>query len=442
MPDTETFPLEWLRHTSPYINTHRGRTFVVWFDGETVQASGFANLVNDLTLLSHLGVRLVLVHGMRPQIDHELTAAGLDLQFEKRVRVTTSEALPGVHSALGKVKSAIESAFSTGLPNTPMSGAQVTLCSGNLVIARPYGVRNGIDFGHTGEVRRIRTGTIAQLLDMGTIVLLSPIGYSPTGEMFNLHAEEIASQAAIELQADKLIYLHSQAPQSSDRLREITAAKFFSDAIQIPRNLTPVRHLIELCANACTRGVKRAHIVSSQTDGALLKEMFTRDGDGLMIHSGTYDTLRQAKSADVPGIYNLIGPLIRDGILVDRNEQDLERCIEDYFVAERDGTIIACASLTLYGDQAELGCLAVHPDFRASGKAAEILQLLIGKAETANCRELFALTTRSGDWFRQQGFEPSSHTRLPPERNQREALTRGSKVLRLTLRARPDQNNR
>jgi amino-acid N-acetyltransferase len=433
MPDKDPFPLDWLRHTSPYINTHRGRTFVVWFDGETVQSASFANLVNDLTLLSHLGIKLVLVHGMRPQIDRELAATGLTSEFENRVRITASDALPGLHGALGKVRCAIESAFSTGLPNTPMSGAQVTLCSGNLVIAKPYGVRNGIDFGHTGEVRRIRTRTIRQLLDMGTIVLLSPVGYSPTGEMFNLHAEEIASQAAIELQADKLIYLHSDSQAFDTQLGEIAAASYLRGDSEIPSSLADLQHFITLCADACDRGVARAHLVSSRIDGALLKELFTRDGGGLMVHSGTYDSLRRATSADVSGIYDLIEPLVREGILVERSEQDLERSIAEYYVAERDGTVIACASLTVYQTQAELGCLAVHPDFRASGKAGDILRLLIERARDANCTELFALTTRSPDWFRQHGFTLSTHTDLPPARNRQDAISRGSKVLRLRL---------
>lgn len=395
-----------------------------------MQSSGFANLVSDLTLLSHLGVRLVLVHGMRPQIDTQLQQAAIKPRFQQRVRITDSATLPALRNALGQVRTDIESAFSVGLPNTPMSGAQVTLCSGNLVIAKPYGVRNGVDFGHTGEVRRIRSGTIVQMLDLGTIVLLSPIGYSPTGEMFNLHAEEVASHTAVALKADKLIYLHDRAPTGAGEslTRELSATTALTDPpAGVPKALS---HFIRLCASACRRGVKRAHLVNSTTDGALLRELFTRDGSGLMIDSGTYDSFRQATNRDVAGIYQLIKPLIEEGILVDRSEQDLERSITDFFVAERDGSIIACASLTHYGDQIELGCLAVHPDFRATGKAAEMLEWLISTINSSHTRYLFALTTRSADWFREHGFEPAARTDLPAERNQRDAISRGSKVFR------------
>ena len=446
------FPIEWLRHTSPYINTHRGSTFVVWVSGTHVKEETFANLVHDLTLLCHLGVRLVLVHGMRPQIDAELTVRGFKPQFGRllrahksstayRVRITDCQAMPAVLAALASVRSKIESVFSTGLPNTPMSGAQVTLCSGNFVVAKPFGVRDGIDYCHTGEVRRIRSRQINHILDKEMVVLLSPVGYSPTGEQFNLHSEDVATRAAIDLQADKLIFLHEDAPEADGRpdasqgnthLREISAtAQNASHAL--PAAMAPLQGIIDNSIHACRHGVQRCQIVST-SDGALLKELFTRDGSGLLIDSGNYDTIRQASTRDVSGIMALVKPLADESILMHRSEQELERHINDFYVAERDGSVIACASLTLYEDQAELGCLAVHTDFRASGKAGEILQHLVKIARKKQCHSLFALTTRSGDWFREQGFVPDSLENLPTERQQlHNAAARGSKLFTRTL---------
>lgn len=436
------FPIEWLRHTSPYINTHRGRTFVVWVSGAHVDDVAFANLVHDLTLLCHLGVRLVLVHGMRPQIDAALQARGLQPHFGNppqlnhaasgyRVRITDDKAMLAVQSALASIRSNIESAFSTGLPNTPMSGAQVTLCSGNFVMAKPFGIRQGIDYCHTGEIRRLRNQQIKHILDKDMVVLLSPVGYSPTGEQFNLHSEDVATRAAVDLQADKLIFLHHKAPDADHNqngLREISAKDqnaggMFTEAME------PLRGVLDNSFYACRHGVQRCHIVST-SDGALLKELFTRDGSGLLIDSGSYDTIRQASTRDVSGIMALVKPLIDESILLHRSEQELERHINDFYVAERDGSVIACASLTHYGDKAELGCLAVHPDFRASGKAAEIVEHLAKIAQQDQCVLLFALTTRSGDWFRQQGFEPDTLDNLPTERQQlHDAAARGSKML-------------
>lgn len=445
------FPIEWLRHTSPYINKHRGSTFVVWVSGTLISEDAFANLVHDLTLLCHLGVRLVLVHGMRPQIDAELLARGMQPRFGKppqtnssaskyRVRITDSNAMPAVQSALASVRSNIESVFSTGLPNTPMSGAQVTLCSGNFVIAKPFGVRDGIDYYHTGEIRRIRSPQIKHILDNDMVVLLSPVGYSPTGEQFNLHSEDVATRAAIDLQADKLIFLHDDAHEAgtSDKsnhgnaalsaaLREISATTV-NAGNNLPTAMQPLQGVIDNSIYACRHGVPRCHIVST-SDGALMKELFTRDGSGLMIDSGSYDTIRQAVTRDVSGIMALVKPLVDENILVHRSEQELERHINNFYVAERDGSVIACASLTLYGEQAELGCLAVHPDFRASGKAAEIVQHLAKIAVEKRCHSLFALTTRSGDWFREQGFAPDTLENMPTDRQQlHDAAARGSKV--------------
>lgn len=434
----DSFPLEWLRHTSPYINTHRQKTFVVWLSDELLERDSFKNLVHDLTLLSHLGVRLVLVHGMRKQIDQAMLEAGIVAEFANPsetndgnhlMRITTSAMLPTLQSLLGILRSRIESLFSTGLPNTPMSGSRVTICSGNFVVARPFGVRLGVDYCHTGEIRKVRVNTINDLLDLGAVVLMQPAGYSPTGEFFNLHAEDVATQTAVDLQADKLIFLHHQTDDLATALggtREISVgAHGFQQAL--PVALADIRSIVHNAAFACHRGVNRCHIVSSLHDGALLKELFTRDGSGLLLDAGDYDAIRSATTRDVAGIKALIQPLIDDGTLLSRSEQDLERCIDQFYVAEREGSVIGCASLTVFDQQAELGCLAVHPDFRASGKAADMVQYLVKEARNQSCTQLFALTTRSGDWFQEQGFLPARLSEVPIDEN-RIASNRGSKV--------------
>jgi amino-acid N-acetyltransferase len=433
-----SFPLEWLRQTSPYINTHRQKTFVVWLSDELLDRDSLKHVVHDLTLLSHLGVRLVLVHGMRSQIDRALAENNIGAEFAspretsddaQLMRITTSQMLPTLHSLLGRLRCRIESLFSTGLPNTPMSGARVTICSGNFVVARPYGVRQGVDYHHTGEIRKIRVNAIRHLLDLDMIVLLQPAGYSPTGEFFNLHAEDVATRTAMDLNAEKLIFLHHQTDDLATALGGIREISVTVHGFQhaLPAALSNIKSIVQNAALACRRGVRRCHIVSSLHDGALLKELFTRDGSGLLIDAGHYDSLRPANTRDVAGIKALIQPLIDEGILVDRSEQDLERCIGDFYVAEREGSVIGCASLTRYDTQAEVGCLAVHPDFRASGKAAEIVQFLIKEARTQGCRQLFAMSTRSGDWFREQGFVPGDNSAVPEDKN-RIASDRGSKV--------------
>ena len=434
------WPIDWLRQTSPYINTHRGKTFVIWFGGDIFNASGFETLVHDLTLLSHLGVKLVLVHGMRLQVDKELQKRHISPVFnttnseKQQLRVTDADALTAIRSVISELRCQLESAFSVGLPNSPMSGAQISIASGNFIVAKPYGIRDGVDFQHTGEVRRIRKQSIQALLDAGMVVLLSPVGYSRTGDMFNLLSEDVAMHTAIGLGADKLMYLHQHGSAIDNSIREISVSDNPASLINptgSDTNLQSLQTAIESSFKACRMGVGRSHIVDATQRDALLRELFTRDGSGLLIDSGDYDNIRVADPINVNDIIELITPLIEDGTLLPRTKQDLEREIRNFYIIEREGSVICCASLDNYGDSAELACLAVHPDFRASGKASDMLQHLVKLARRQQCNTLFVLSTRSGDWFIEQGFQEDPQASIPTAR--RTANRRRSKIYTLAL---------
>ena len=433
VPKQAEWPIDWLRQTSPYINTHRGKTFVVWFGGDMFEAGGFDALVHDLTLLSHLGIKLVLVHGMRAQIDAELASRGITPKFGpaadksgnqtvsncQKMRITGEETLSAIRSVMADLRCKLESAFSTGLANSPMSGAQISIASGNFIVAKPYGIRNAIDYQHTGEIRKIRKQNIKALMKAGMVVLLSPVGYSRTGEMFNLLSEDVAMHTATALSADKLIYLHKNGSAIDRSMREISAIENFSDMTRQLTSQTELQSLqmvIERSILACRNGVDRCHVVDAKQSDALLRELFTRDGSGLLIDTGDYDTIRVADTGNVEGIMALIAPLIKDGTLAKRTKQDLEREIQKFYIIEREGSVICCASLDNFGDTAELACLAVHPDFRASGKASDMLDHLIKAAKKQQCKSLFVLSTRSGDWFLEQGFKETGTASLPKER--------------------------
>ncbi|MDH3901197.1 MAG: amino-acid N-acetyltransferase, partial [Gammaproteobacteria bacterium] len=337
--------IEGFRQSAPYIHAHRDCTFVLAFGGDAVADSRFDDLVHDIALLHSLGIRLVLVHGARPQIEARLRARGARLEYANGLRVTDDAALECVKEAAGTVRVEIEALLSMGLANTPMAGARIGASSGNFVTARPLGVRDGIDYCHTGEVRRIDIAAIRQHLDDRRIVLLSPLGYSPTGEVFNLSAEEIAVAAASDLQADKLILLTEETDLRDGR-RQLVSQLSLSDAtklLQSRRKLPEdtVRHL-QHAIQACRKGVRRTHIVSRRQDGALLLELFTRDGNGTLITAEIYEGLREAVIDDVGGILELIKPLEEAGILVRRSRECLEMEIDHFLVIERDGTVIAC----------------------------------------------------------------------------------------------------
>ena len=437
--DRQKHFIEDFRQSAPYIHAHRGRTFVLAFGGEAIADAGFSSLVHDIALLHSLGIRLVLVHGARPQIESRLTSRGAKLEYANGLRITDDAALACVKEAVGTVRVEIEALMSMGLANTPMSGVRLRTSSGNFVTARPLGIRDGIDYCHTGEVRRIDGAAIRQHLDDRRIVLLSPIGYSPTGEVFNLSAEEVATAAASELQADKLI-LMSESPELRDgRRRRISQLSLIeATALMNSRRQLDEDTLRQLghALHACRHGVNRVHLVSRHREGALLLELFTRDGNGTLITAETYEGLRAATIDDVGGILGLIMPLEQEGILVKRSRELLEIEINHFHVIERDGSIIACAALYPAEDGrfAELACLAVHDDYRNHGRGDTLLKAIEDKALRSGLEKLFVLTTRTAHWFRERGFQPGDISQLPARKKNLYNYQRKSRMYVKTLK--------
>ena len=431
----------WFRNSSPYINAHRGRTFVVMFSGEAVDAPGFHHIVHDLALLNSLGIRLVLVHGARPQITGRLETQRLETSFERHTRITDSNALTAVLDAVGAVRLRVEGLFSMGLANSPMHNTSIQVVSGNFVIAKPMGIREGFDYQHTGQVRRVEVDAIRRQLEAGHIVQLSPLGCSPTGELFNLNSEEVASAAAIDLAADKLIFMSDlgQASGVTDasgaQVRDITPydagqllARGEIGADNIERKLTAACH-------AASNGVPRAHLVNFREDGALLRELFTRDGCGTLVTRESYEGIRGAWIDDVGGILELLEPLEADGTLVRRSRELLENEIHRFVIIERDGMVVGCAALYPFPDMeaGELACVAVHPDYREGQRGAQLLTHVEKQARQQGLKSLFVLTTRAEHWFREHGFEPVEVSDLPGERQAFYNYQRQSRVFRKTL---------
>ena len=428
--------VNWLRHASPYINAHRDRTFVVMLPGEGVAHPNFANIVHDLVLLHSLGVRLVLVHGSRPQIETRLAARGLTPHYHRGLRITDAPTLECVIDAVGQLRIAIEARLSMDMAASPMQGSRLRLTSGNFVTARPIGVLDGVDYHHTGEVRRIDRKGINRQLDERSIVLLSPLGYSPTGEIFNLACEDVATRAAIDLEADKLLLFGAEdglLDEHGQLVRELRPQQVPAHLARLGSNYQG--ELLDAAAQACRGGVGRSHIVSYATDGALLSELFTRTGNGTLVAQEQFESLREATIEDVGGLIELISPLEEQGILVRRSREVLEREIEQFSIVEREGLIIACAALYPIADSdcGELACLAVNPDYRHGGRGDELLARIEARARAQGLKTLFVLTTRTAHWFRERGFQPSGVERLPAARASLYNYQRQSKVFEKAL---------
>lgn len=424
--------VDWLRQATPYIHAHRGRTFVIAFGGEALLDARFPDLVHDIALLHGLGIRLVLVHGARPQIETRLRDQGAELRYVKGLRVTDDKALACVKEAAGMVRVEIEALLSLGLANSPMAGVRIPVVSGNFVTARPLGVIDGVDHLHTGSVRRVEHRTLRRLLDQGVVALMPPLGYSPTGEVFNLSAADVARSAAIALGADKLIFLLEDA-----RLTETSLIAPNLLAPEVDRLLASqpdmpdeIASCLSAGASACRNGIPRVHLVGRDRDGALLRELFTRDGSGTLISAEPYEDLRPARIDDVTGILELLTPLEEQGVLVRRSRERLETEIERFFIIERDGMVTACAALYPYAEDgmAELACLAVHPQYRGDRRGDRLLDHLEGIARSQQIQRLFVLTTQTAHWFQERGFQPSGLEILPMEKQALYNFRRSSKV--------------
>lgn len=433
--------VHWFRNSAPYINAHSNKTFVLMFGGEAVESDNFQHIIHDIALLHSLGIRLILVHGARPQISANLKEKNLDSPFYQHRRVTTRESLGAVMSAVGSIRLQIEALLSMGLANSPMYGARIDVVSGNFITAKPYGIRDGIDFQLTGEVRSVDAEAIQKHLDNHNIVLLGPSGYSTTGEVYNLLAEEVATKTAIQLGADKLIFLGAEQGLLKDDqlLREVSPHQLDQHIeVALEQNYELALHL-QNAKEASLKGVNRVHLLSYLHDGALIEELFTRDGHGTMITDAHYEEVRTATIQDVGGLINLLRPLEQEGILVYRSRELLENEIEQFAVIERDGMILACAALypipTTANETkaAEIACVAVHPSYRKSNRGSQILHYLEDKAKKANIQQLFILTTRTAHWFLEQGFVKVSVDDLPEARQALYNFQRNSTVCKKSL---------
>jgi amino-acid N-acetyltransferase len=431
MNNNDPTNVKWFRNAAPYINAHRGKTVVLMFGGEAVLHANFANIIHDIALLRSLGVKLVLVHGARPQIDERLARQNITGQIENNLRVTDADTLYAVKDATGSLRIHIEALLTMGLVNSPMHGSQIRVSTGNFIVAKPLGVKGGIDFKHTGAVRRVDTVGINTQLDFGSIVLLSPVGYSPTGEVFNLSLEDVATQTAISLKADKLITFTEQSgliDKSGELIRSCgvnTVKSLLKDQTSHIQQLL-MRAIIKSAEN----GVERCHCISYQSDTALLQELFTRDGSGTLIAKDHKEQISTATIDDVGGIMELIEPLEAEGILVKRSRELLEVEISQFTVIKKEEVIIACAALYPYPEDnsGEVACVAIHPDYRSGNRGERLMSALENNARKQQLSSIFVLTTVSAHWFREQGFIEQSIERLPNGKKEMYNFQRKSKV--------------
>ncbi len=430
----------WFRSVAPYIHKFRDQVFVIGLTGEGIAAGKLASIAQDIAMIQAMGVKIVLVHGFRPQVNEQLRLRGQEARYSHGMRITDSVALDCAQEAAGQLRYEIEAAFSQGLPNTPMAGARVRVISGNFITARPVGLIDGVDFMNSGLVRKVDTEGIQRSLELGALVLISPFGFSPTGEAFNLGMEDVATSVATALQSDKLIFL-TEVPgiriDASDPTSEIDTELPLADAKRLVARLpaaaqpTDPAFYLKHCIRACEGGVERSHIIPFALDGSLLLEIYVHDGIGTMVVDEKLESLREATIDDVGGILTVIEPFEKDGSLVKRDRTEIERDAGLYTIIEHDGVIFGCAALYPYPEErtGEMAALTVLPDTQSQGDGERLLKRIETRAKAQGLQSIFVLTTRTMHWFIKRGFQQVPADWLPEARKRKYNWDRKSQVL-------------
>ncbi|MGK4329106.1 amino-acid N-acetyltransferase [Lonsdalea quercina] len=441
MKERSTELVQGFRHSVPYINAHRGKTFVIMLGGEAIEHENFSNIVSDIGLLHSLGIKLVVVYGARPQIDANLVAHHCEPTYHKHTRITDSTTLELVKQAAGMLQLDITARLSMSLTNTPLQGAHINVVSGNFVIAQPLGVDDGVDYCHSGRIRRIDEEALHHQLASGAIVLLGPVAVSVTGESFNLTSEEVATQLAIKLRAEKMIGFCAEqgvTDQNGKVIPEMLpeeAQHLIQSQEEVEDFNSEVVRFLRGAVKACRSGVRRSHLISYQEEGALLQELFSRDGIGTQVVMESAEQVRRATIHDIGGILELIHPLEQQGILVRRSREQLEMEIDKFTVVVRDNLTIACAALYPFPEEsiAEMACVAVHPEYRNSSRGDQLLHHIETQARHQGLKRLFVLTTHSIHWFQERGFQPAEVAMLPRRKQELYNYQRRSKILVMDL---------
>ncbi len=416
--------INFFREAAPYIHLHRGKTFVIAFEGEIIEHPSFTSLMQDIAILSALGAQVVLVHGARQQVEQQLAQINHEVLVIDDLRVTDDITLKIAKQTIGALRVEIENQLSHALSTPPIINETLGVLSGNFITAQPIGIHNGTDYQHTGKVRKINTQLINQLLNAGNIVLLSSLGFSPSGEAYNLRYEDVASATAKSLKADKLIFIDANDATLPDEIE----LKNLDDYIkQHPQQSRLLKHIAETLNN----GVERVHLISASREGGLLLELYTRDGVGTMFNASLYETIRPATLEDVGGIIDLIEPLEAKGALIKRSREQLETEIDNFSVIERDGKIIACGALYAVADSkiGELACLAVNPDYLGGQRGDRLLKRISQQAKKHQLQQLLVLTTQSVDWFKERDFTEGNVSALPEKKKELYNFQRNSKIL-------------
>jgi amino-acid N-acetyltransferase len=331
---------------------------------------------------------------------------------------------------------------------TLLTAFQANAVVGNFIRARGIGVIDGVDFQNSGRIEKILTEPLQQILDQGMIPIFPPIGWNAAGKPYNLSSDEIALAVSEALQAEKLFFVSDSDGFMESRFKLPPGLVKNSDGRVARLSLEEAQEVLDLNAGnpdpdlknlalaltACRKGTERAHVVDGRMEGAILREIFSNLGVGTMVYGNDYESIRPMKADDIGDVLRLMQPLMAEGILVRRTEDDLLARQGDYVVYAIDDVVHACGALHDFGEgQAEIAGIATNPVYGHLSMGRKILSYLIEKAAKAGLTRVFALTTRTVDWFEQLGFVEAPLDSLPARKRETYDHARKSRILALEL---------
>jgi amino-acid N-acetyltransferase len=288
---------------------------------------------------------------------------------------------------------------------------------------------------------------VRKTLEEGLIPIFPNIGWSGSGKPYNISSNELAYLLARTLKADKLFYISRHTgvgvkdyklpdgvPVSSEGVAthlSVDQAQEFLDLNRESQQEEMVE-LIRLGCRACREGVARVHIVNGESEGVILKEIFSSRGCGTMIYTNEHENIRPMRLSDIPEVLRIMSPFVEEEILLPRGEEELEDQLEHFVVYEVDGILHACGAMIPSIEdkgRGEIAAITVDRTYKGFGIGKRILSYLVDTAGNAGLKNLYVLTTQTTDWFQQFGFTEGGVQDLPADKRRDYNRLRNSRVL-------------
>ena len=425
------------RLSAKYINLFNQNIFVIALSGYVFNEDQFEKIAQDINILHSLKIKVILVYGARPQVESILVKNKIPVRLVKNMRVTSSAALKHVIEVIGAIRNKIEATLST----INSVSERMRLSSGNFLTAMPVGIIDGIDMESTGKIRGVDVEAIKNKLNHHEIVIVSPIGYSPIGQIFNLSYEQTAANIAAAINADKLIYYvdaNGILNERGELIPELTSEKAHKLISHIEEKPSPESaqnlsyddfNILKSSVFAIKNKIKKVHLINRHIDGSLIEELFTEKGSGTILTEFALENFRKATECDLKDIYRILFPLEKRKILIERDLTQIKGMINQFYVLEHDKKFVGCVSLNSFKESLELASFSIEPKYQRLGFGKKLLKFCELEAKKLKYDEMFILTTQSEHWFAENGFKEKSKELMPTFKKKTYQSERNSKYL-------------